>query len=93
MLLRAKLSVVLFPVLAALTLLLTASASTDDKLATMEPAQIYEDAKDDMSSGAYDKAIPKLDKLEGRAAGTPLAQQAQLELESLCASYERRRER
>jgi outer membrane protein assembly factor BamD len=32
-----------------------------------------------MSSGAYDKAIPLLEKLEGRAAGTPLAQQAQLE--------------
>jgi outer membrane protein assembly factor BamD len=79
MLLRAKLSVVLFPVLAALTLLLTACASTDDKLATMEPAKIYEDAKDDMSTGAYDKAITKLDKLEGRAAGTPLAQQAQLD--------------
>ena len=28
---------------------------------------------------AYDKAIPLFEKLEGRAAGTPLAQQAQLE--------------
>ena len=32
-----------------------------------------------MSSGAFDKAIPLLEKLEGRAAGTPLAQQAQLD--------------
>ncbi len=32
-----------------------------------------------MSSGSYDKAVPLLEKLEGRAAGTPLAQQAQLD--------------
>lgn len=32
-----------------------------------------------MNSGAYDKAVPLLEKLEGRAAGTPLAQQAQLD--------------
>ena len=31
------------------------------------------------NSGAYDKAIPLFEKLEGRAAGTPLAQQAQLD--------------
>ncbi len=79
MLLRVKLSVVLTPALLLITLMLAACASTDDKLATMEPAKIYEDAKDDMSSGAYDKAITKLEKLEGRAAGTPLAQQAQLD--------------
>lgn len=32
-----------------------------------------------MSGGAWDKAVPLLEKLEGRAAGTPLAQQAQLD--------------
>jgi len=32
-----------------------------------------------LNGGSYDKAIPLLEKLEGRAAGTPLAQQAQLE--------------
>jgi outer membrane protein assembly factor BamD len=32
-----------------------------------------------MNGGAYEKAIPLLEKLEGRAAGTPLAQQAQLD--------------
>ena len=32
-----------------------------------------------MSAGAYDKAIGYYEKLEGRAAGTPLAQQAQLD--------------
>jgi outer membrane protein assembly factor BamD len=33
-----------------------------------------------MSSGSYDRAIKTLEKVEGRAAGTLLAQQAQLEL-------------
>ena len=32
-----------------------------------------------MNSGSYDKATALLEKLEGRAAGTPLAQQAQLD--------------
>src|SRR6478672_3639212 len=32
-----------------------------------------------MSAGSWDKAVPILERLEGRAAGTPLAQQAQLD--------------
>ena len=43
------------------------------------PNRLYAEAKEELSSGAYDKAIPLFEKLEGRAAGTPLAQQAQLE--------------
>lgn len=50
-----------------------------DKTATWSPNKIYAEAKDEAGSGAYDKAIPLYEKLEGRAAGTPLAQQAQLE--------------
>jgi outer membrane protein assembly factor BamD len=76
--LRAKLSVV--PALAlGIAALLSACSTTDDKLANASPQKIYADAKDEMNSGAYDKAIPLFEKLEGRAAGTPLAQQAQLE--------------
>src|SRR3954465_565538 len=51
----------------------------DDKTATWSPNRIYAEARDEMNSGGYDKAIPLLEKLEGRAAGTPLAQQAQLD--------------
>lgn len=59
---------------------MTACSNTPvDPTARMSPAQIYAEAKDEMAAGAYDKAIPLLDKLEGRAAGTPLAQQAQLD--------------
>lgn len=50
-----------------------------DKTATWSPNKIYAEAKDEASSGAYDKAVPLYEKLEGRAAGTPLAQQAQLD--------------
>jgi outer membrane protein assembly factor BamD len=42
--------------------------------------KLYADAREDMSAGSYDRAIKTLEKVEGRAAGTLLAQQAQLEL-------------
>ena len=73
-----KLSVV--PALLALSLLAGCSAFKDeDKTANMSPNRLYSEARDELSGGSYDKAIPLLEKLEGRAAGTPLAQQAQLE--------------
>ena len=50
-----------------------------DPTGNWSPNKIYSEAKDESSSGAYDKAILLFEKLEGRAAGTPLAQQAQLE--------------
>ena len=60
--------------------LLAGCASTPvDPTATWSPNKIYSEAKDEASSGAYEKAIGLYEKLEGRAAGTPLAQQAQLE--------------
>ena len=55
------------------------STTPVDKTANMSPEQIYAEAKDELKVGSYDKAIPLLEKLEGRAAGTPLAQQAQLD--------------
>lgn len=66
-------------VLAASVLAGCSSLKDEDKTATWSPNRIYAEAKDEMDSGAYDKAIPLYEKLEGRAAGTPLAQQAQLE--------------
>jgi outer membrane protein assembly factor BamD len=66
-------------VLAVAALLAACASTSDDKTATMSPNKIYADAKEEMDAGAYDKAVPLFEKLEGRAAGTPLAQQAQLE--------------
>lgn len=79
MVVRAKLSVV--PVVLAASVLAGCSSlkTDDDKTATWSPNKIHAEARDEMSSGAYEKAIPLLEKLEGRAAGTPLAQQAQLD--------------
>ena len=65
--------------LAAAAVLAACSSTPDDKTANWSPNKIYAEAKDELNSGAYDKAIPLFEKLEGRAAGTPLAQQAQLE--------------
>lgn len=45
----------------------------------MSPNRLYAEAKDEMGSSQWDKAVPLLEKLEARAAGTPLAQQAQLD--------------
>ena len=68
------------PVLLAASVLAGCSAlKEEDKTATWSPNRIYAEAKDELNSGSYDKAIPLYEKLEGRAAGTPLAQQAQLE--------------
>lgn len=59
---------------------LLACASVDeDKSANWSPNKIYAEAKSEANDGAFDKAIPLYEKLEGRAAGTPLAQQAQLD--------------
>jgi outer membrane protein assembly factor BamD len=67
------------PVLLAALLAGCSALKEDDKTATWSPNQLYSEAKEELSGGAYDKAIPLLEKLEGRAAGTPLAQQAQLD--------------
>ena len=74
-----KLSVLPSLLLAAAALLAGCSSTPDDKTTTWSPNKLYTEAKDELNSGAYDKAIPLFEKLEGRAAGTPLAQQAQLE--------------
>lgn len=77
--LRAKLSVLPALALAAAALLAGCSTTADDKTASQSPQRIYADARDEVSSGSWDKAVALFEKLEGRAAGTPLAQQAQLE--------------
>lgn len=78
--LRAKLSVVCTWGLASAILLSAGCSSTPaDKEANWSPGKLYSEAKDELGSGAYEKAISLLEKLEGRAAGTPLAQQAQLD--------------
>jgi outer membrane protein assembly factor BamD len=63
-----------------LTLTLTGCA-TDPKEAdrSKSAAKLYEEARDEAAAGAYDRASKLYERLEGVAAGTLLAQQAQLE--------------
>jgi outer membrane protein assembly factor BamD len=67
------------PALVAVAVLAGCASTKDDETAGWSPTKIYSEAKDQLDSGAFEKAIPLYEKLEGRAAGTPLAQQAQLE--------------
>ena len=74
-----RLSSPLLPAVLAAGLLAACSSTQEDPTAKWTPDRIYTEARDEVSAGAFDKAVPLFEKLEGRAAGTPLAQQAQLE--------------
>jgi len=43
------------------------------------PERLYAEAKEEAASGNYEKAVKLLERLEGRAAGSVLSQQAQIE--------------
>ncbi len=66
-------------ILAAALLNVGCASVEADPTAGWSPNRIYAEAKDEMAAGSFDKAATLLEKLEGRAAGTPLAQQAQLD--------------
>ena len=51
-----------------------------DEQAGATAERLYKDAKEDAASGSYERAIKGLERVEGLAAGSLLAQQAQLEL-------------
>jgi len=64
----------------ALPLLMSGCDTTPkDGSASQSPEKLYADAKEEAATGNYDKAAKLYEKLEGRAAGTILGQQAQLE--------------
>ena len=77
---QAKLSFACALALSGASLFMTGCASSpEDNTVGWSPNKIYSEAKDELGSGGYDKAIILFEKLEGRAAGTPLAQQAQID--------------
>ena len=63
----------------AATLLSGCSSTPTDPTAAWTTEKLYKEARDESVSGAWDRASSLFEKLEGRAAGTPLAQQAQIE--------------
>lgn len=75
-----KLSFLLGAIALGLSGVLTGcSSSPKDPTAGWSIQKIHTEARDERESGNFDKAVTLLEKLEGRAAGTPLAQQAQLD--------------
>ena len=80
-----RLSAVIVPsriglaVSAAVLLSACASKTPVDPTANWSPNRLYTEAIDERNSGNFERAVELFEKLEGRAAGTPLAQQAQLD--------------
>ncbi len=66
-------------VLAAALTLAGCNTTPVDATAGWSPNKLYSEARDEREAGNFEKAITLYEKLEGRAAGTPLAQQAQLD--------------
>jgi outer membrane protein assembly factor BamD len=63
-------------------LLVVAGCSNNPKVegASATAERLYRDAKEDMEAGSYERAIKGFERVEGLAAGTLLAQQAQLDM-------------
>jgi outer membrane protein assembly factor BamD len=75
-----KLSLRVAPIVCGLALLVAGcSSAPKDPTVNWSVEKISAEARDEKNAGNYDKAVSLLEKLEGRAAGTPLAQQAQLD--------------
>ncbi|CAH0353560.1 Outer membrane protein assembly factor BamD [Aquabacterium sp. CECT 9606] len=55
-------------------------STPEDEFGGMAPDKLYADAKEEAADGNYENAIKRLEKVEARASGTMLAQQAQLDL-------------
>lgn len=64
------------------TVLLAAGCSSPPKSEAPEATaeRLYREAREDIEAGSYERAIKSLERVEGLAAGTLLAQQAQLDL-------------
>ncbi|MCA0176066.1 MAG: outer membrane protein assembly factor BamD [Proteobacteria bacterium] len=67
-------------VIAAVAVLAACSSTPDDGDVKGSAEKLYKDAKDEMASGSWDAATKLLERVEGRAGGTLLAQQAQIDL-------------
>ncbi len=66
--------------LAFLTALPGCGTSPAEDALRNSPEKLYAQAKEDLNAGSYEQAIKALERVEGRAAGTLLAQQAMLDL-------------
>ena len=69
----------LAPLLLAALIAACGSTAKDAELRN-SPEKLYAQAKDDLAAGSFDVAIKALERVEGRASGTLLGQQATLDL-------------
>jgi outer membrane protein assembly factor BamD len=56
------------------------SSAPKEELAGATAERLYKEAREDMEAGSWERAVKSLERVEGLAAGTLLAQQAQLDL-------------
>lgn len=67
--------------IAPLLLALLTGCGSDPKLDDKgDVEKLYADAREDLNTGSYERAIKALERIEGRAAGTLLAQQALIDM-------------
>lgn len=66
--------------LAASALMVACGSTPQDEFANISPDKLYADAKEEADEGNFESAIKRLEKVEARASGTILAQQAQIDL-------------
>jgi outer membrane protein assembly factor BamD len=68
-------------VLAAAALMVLSGCGSTDKLANAnDPNRLYREAKEELASGSFDRAIKGFERVEAAASGTLLGQQALLDL-------------
>lgn len=77
--LMSRLSAVSLFALGTILVLQGCSTTPVDNTVNWSPNKLYTEARDERDAGNFEKAINLYEKLEGRAAGTLLAQQAQLD--------------
>lgn len=77
---RALRLLVALPVLLGGLLLAGCGTSPNELPTTGTAEKLYAEARDDMSAGSWERAIKAMERVEGLAAGTLLAQQAQLDM-------------
>ena len=70
-------------VLCTAALLAGCASAPKDETATGTAERLYKDAREDMEAGSYERAIKSLERVEGLAAGSVMAQQAVLDMSYL----------
>ena len=61
------------------SVLVACGSTPKDDTAGMSPEKLNSEARDEVEAGSFERAIKLYERLEGRASGTLLGQQAQLE--------------